>query len=72
MPIPDHPIPAPTLGAQRRDQRRRVDLEPPRRIVRHILRDARPLDPIAPEQQAARFQRRGLRRRVLDYIDNTA
>ena len=62
----DNPLPARTFRPQGRNQRRRIDLEPPRRIVRNIGRHARPLDPIGPEQQPARLQRRGLRRRLLD------
>ena len=66
MPIADEPLPARTLGPQSRDQRARIDLEPPRRIVRNIRLHARPLDPIGTEQQPARLQRRGVRRSTLD------
>lgn len=66
MPVSDHPLPTPALGPQRRDQRRRVDLEPPRGIVRNIGRNARPLDRAITEQNPARLQRRSLRRRPLD------
>lgn len=66
MPVSDHALPARPLSLQRRDQGRRVDLEPPRRIVRDIGRDARPLDPVRAEQNPARLQRRGLRRCLLN------
>lgn len=72
VPIADDSLPAPTLDLHRRNQRGRIDLEPPRRIVRDIGRHARPIDPIGAEQQPASLQRRGLRRCPLDYIHNTA
>ncbi len=66
MPVSDHALPARPLSLQRRDQGRRIDLEPPRGIVRNIGRNARPLDRAITEQNPARLQRRGLRRCPLD------
>jgi hypothetical protein len=61
MIMPDHPRPAASRGTMRREQRRRVYFERPRRVRRHIRARFSRLDPpFRAEQQPANLRGRGI------------